>query len=163
MELNKQNLNQIPLEIEQKDVENSIDLSNNIIQDNKEEIPENTGNYINRTKENRLFENLRKLTKLIEKKSVSEEKVVNPSVKLEEINISLEKNNKTNAKIEEAFKIAEDFIRKSPNELIKNQDYLVDSTQKLAEINKKIINYYLFQQQVNLFTNLMKNGIMEHK
>ena len=156
-------MNQVPLETMQKEVEKSKDLSNNMIQDIIEKIQENSDNDINKPKENRLFKNLRKLTEFIEKKSFSEEKPLNSVVKLEENNIPIEKNNKTNPKLEEGFKIAEDFIRKSPSDLIKNQDYLVDATQKLAEINKKLINYYMFQQQVNLFTNLMKNGIMEKK
>ena len=151
---NSKHINEIKHDLrESNPMDSSINYEEIISQIRNEQ---NSDNNINRPKDNRLFQNLRKFTEIFENKSASE---LIPAIKFD----SLEKNINKNAKLEEGFKIAEEFVRKSPNELIKNQDYLSDATQKLTEINKKLMTYYMLQQQVNLFTNLTKNVIMEKK
>ena len=74
-------------------------------------------------------------------------------------NDRLEEPFENNEEFIEAMKICEDFIYKSPNEMMENLDNLEKSTKKLAAINKKLIFSHMFKQHMGIFSNLTKHGI----
>ncbi len=97
-------------------------------------------------------------------------KIIEITTKIEEtplkLPIILQKNQENtsfsykipSAKLEEGIKLIREFTEK-PREIWFKDGGLKEVTKTLANINQNIYEYYLFQQQVNLFSFLTKETL----
>ena len=62
-------------------------------------------------------------------------------------------------KLEEGIKLLKEFTEKPQETWFQDGMSIKEATKSLANINQKIYEYYLFQQQVNLFGFLLKETL----